>query len=342
MRATVISSGVLYPSRWIAIRKQDRDLKRLTNEASLDLLFIAVAAAIAVSCYKTFYDLSPVLCSYLVLLLFIPVLMNTRAGWFNFRDIILPFLSRRVTIDELPAYDGILTADKDAAINGDAEAQYELGIKYRDAGISEIKSKALGLAYMHAAEYWLRRAMEHGHQAAMDTLAAHLRRCKSPLKSRYRSTIDYEISNLTQEDYNRIYDFPETSTLPIMGRRSPATTKRPLWSDAKAADSNLKPSAFVLRAYASEMAAGALHLGVIRQEDPDLHRVLMNRRRTDPTLGGLNLQTYPEWNTDRLKDRAALTDGRDTTDTRLRERRRLWDIARKRAAVNRRQRPDAP
>lgn len=75
---------------------------------------------------------------------------------------------------------------------------------------------------------------------------------------------------------------------------------RPKWEDRKGADAKLSPPEFIAKHYATEMAAGTLHRGVIAQEDKALAVKLANWLRTHPMPGGIDIPTLPEWNTRQL------------------------------------------
>jgi tetratricopeptide (TPR) repeat protein len=103
---------------------------------------------------------------------------------------------------------------------------------------------------------------------------------------------------------------------------------RPKWETDRAPDDN--PASFAARAYAAEMAAGTLHRGIIRRDDPELHRRLNSWLRSNAMPEGMDIPTLPEWNTRELaKRREPPPSGRRTVRT---QRGRLYDAARYRSA----------
>jgi hypothetical protein len=79
--------------------------------------------------------------------------------------------------------------------------------------------------------------------------------------------------------------------------RAPAAL-RPIWETDRKPDED--PARFAARAYAAEMAAGTLHRGTIRREDPELHRRLNSWLRSHDMPEGVDIPTLPEWNTRQL------------------------------------------
>jgi hypothetical protein len=65
------------------------------------------------------------------------------------------------------------------------------------------------------------------------------------------------------------------------------------------------PAEFAWRAYQAEAKAEALHRGLIGREDKLLRRDLNNWLRTHPMPKGIDIPTYPEWNTRRLAETAS-------------------------------------
>jgi tetratricopeptide (TPR) repeat protein len=65
------------------------------------------------------------------------------------------------------------------------------------------------------------------------------------------------------------------------------------------------PAEFAWRAYQAEAKAGELHRGLIGREDKLLRRDLNNWLRTHPMPEGIDIPTYPEWNTRRLAGTAS-------------------------------------
>jgi tetratricopeptide (TPR) repeat protein len=107
-----------------------------------------------------------------------------------------------------------------------------------------------------------------------------------------------------------------------------AAEPRPKWETDARPDED--PAHFVARAYAAEMAAGMLHRGIIRRDDPELHRRLNNWLRTHAMPEGIDIPTLPEWNTRELERRAERPrSGRRIVRT---EEGKLYDAARYRTA----------
>ena len=92
-------------------------------------------------------------------------------------------------------------------------------------------------------------------------------------------------------DYAEAKDITARSTTTRPAKAKP----RLKWEEDRREGEN--PAQFVWRAYALEAAAGTLHRGLIRTEDPELHRRLSSWLRSHPMPEGIDIPTKPEWHT---------------------------------------------
>jgi hypothetical protein len=77
-----------------------------------------------------------------------------------------------------------------------------------------------------------------------------------------------------------------------------AVTPRPVWD--RNGPYGHRPADFVAMAYGPEMAAGTLHRKMIAQEQRELWIKLKGWLKSRPMPDGIDIPTYPEWNTRQL------------------------------------------
>jgi transcriptional regulator with XRE-family HTH domain len=118
---------------------------------------------------------------------------------------------------------------------------------------------------------------------------------------------------------------------------SDSTTRRQLYRMQGHNGPRLSPLDFIRQHYAAEIAANALHWGIIHRDDPGLYITLKNWLRTHTLPADLRIPSLKDWNTSQLIEHdisgstgRVLTKLRQIGDPKVRKIIKLYDVARKR------------
>ena len=160
-------------SQWRALRKKDPSICK-----GIDNLFQFGAMSFACG-IMTFASVRLIDEWKASLLIFGMTLLSgglCRAQWNNWQDMLVPLLTGKATITDLPDCRGVSADLVKRAQNGELQAQTRLGETYRVAAVAEQGLDRL--LHFCAAEVWLRKAAERGDLFAQKSLARHLHLCR--------------------------------------------------------------------------------------------------------------------------------------------------------------------
>jgi hypothetical protein len=112
-----------------------------------------------------------------------------------------------------------------------------------------------------------------------------------------------------------ILDYPAAKDITACSTTTRPAKAKPRLKWEKERREGENPAQFAWRAYAVEAAAGTLHRGLIRREDPELHRRLNRWLCSHPMPEGIDIPTKAKWHTRLLTKRSKPLRPRDSIAT---------------------------